>query len=53
MSCLKEKQKDICKNCGEPFDKTRPWKTFCSPKCRMTHYENCNPRVKTVKGIPQ
>ena len=53
MSCLKEKQKDTCKNCGGVFDKARPWQKFCSPKCRMIHYEQSNPRIKSAKGIPR
>lgn len=27
-------KKGRCRNCGKPFARTRPWKRYCSEKCR-------------------
>jgi hypothetical protein len=28
---------DYCAECGEPFQRTRPNRDFCSPACQKTH----------------
>lgn len=37
--------KKKCKHCGKTFTVFRKWAEFCSPYCRVMHWNEAHPRV--------